>query len=419
MTGNVDLSGYSSDRYFSRAWRLVTQQKGWWKTILLMGVALLVPIAGPLAVLGYQLEWARLLAWDVNEPINNGEVHVGKLIGSGWRGFLAMLGWGILDALIGNVLSEVPGLGGLLDLVWTICGIFISMMVMVAAIRATIYQKVGAGYAAKNLWEMLRRDPVGLVRVWFISFVASIIESIIAFMVLFVSIISVLPNMLDSIETLYYYGDMMSQREAAFYVFDLIGTFFGGVWPSLLLLLVITLFLAALVATLTFAALALWMRQFDVPSWGKSSDPLPASRVEDAAEKDYDAEPEVPVAPVAVAPATPEASEDEPVVEVVAEEAAGEVPAAPVEETPETAETTEPPIPGEETAEDEPEAEPVDVEVIAPARAEDPAPADETDEVPTDEPDEVLDIDAETSGDDDPASDDGDPASSDEEESAE
>ena len=380
MAGNIDVSGFSSDRYFARAWRLVTQEKGWWKPIFLMAVAVLVPIVGPLAVLGYQLEWARLLAWDVNEPMRRHDIHVGALIVSGWRGFVAMLGWGIANAIVGSVLSAVPGLGGLLDLAWTICGIFISMMIMVAAIRATIYQKIGAGYSAKNLWKMAKRDMGGLARVWLIDFVASIIGGIVAIVILVGSAISAIPNIAYSANMLYNYGSVMSQRELAFYTFDLLGNLFGSIWPALLLLVFIGLFLGTLVTTITFAALALWMRQFDVPAWGKSADPLPGSDFGDAAEKDD----EVPVAPVAPA--------DGPAAEEKAPEAPVEPPVSPED--------------GEKTAVLGDTAE-VETEVIAPARHQESAPA------------EVFDNDAETSDDADPAKTNDDAASSDEEETQE
>ena len=397
MASNIDVSGFSSDRYFSRAWHLVTQEKGWWKPVLLMAVAVLVPIVGPLAVLGYQLEWARLLAWDVNEPMRRHDIHVGELIASGWRGFVAMLGWGIANALISGLLSGVPGLGSLLELAWAVCGIFISMMIMVAAIRATIYQKIGAGYSAKNLWEMAKRDMGGLARVWLIGFVASIIQAVVGFVFFFAASVSALPSIVEDVTILYDYGSMMTERQVAFYAFDLLGSFLGSVWPAILLIILFVLFTGVLVTCLTFAGLAMWMRQFDVPAWGKSSDPLPTSAVEDAAEKDD----EVPVAPVAPAAPAPESA---------VEEKAPEVPVTdePVEVVP--------PIPGdepeiEEDDEEDEDAEKTEVldaevetEVIAPARAEE-------SKAP-----EVIDNDAVTSDDETPAETNDDPASGDEEE---
>ncbi len=408
MASDLDVSGFRSDRYFSRAWHLVTQEKGWWKSILLMGVALLVPIVGPLAVLGYQLEWARLLAWDVNEPMRRHDIHVGELIASGWRGFVAMLGWAIIQGLIDNALSEIPGIGGLLSLVWAICGIFISMMIMVAAIRATIYQKIGAGYSAKNLWEMGKRDLGGLARVWLISFVAELIQSIVCIAIFFVSAVAALPSILDDASVLYNYGSMMSERELAFYTFDLVGTFLGGIWPALLLIIAIVLFCGVLVCCLTFAGLALWMRQFDVAAWGKSSDPLPVSVVHDEAEKDT----EIPVAPASPEPVEEKAPEAPVVTEV-------DEPATPVDAAPEAAVAEEPaeqpaeeelvpPIPGEQSIDDEADtaefAEETATEVIAPAR-----PAASAEE-------EFFDNDAATPDDEDLAEKNDDPASSDEEE---
>ncbi len=305
MAADIDVSGFSRDRYFARAWRLMTQEKGWWKPILLMCVALLVPIVGPLAVLGYQLEWARLLAWDVNDPMRRRGIRIGSLIVSGWRGFLAILGWGIVYVLIDSRISEVPGIGGVLDLAWKICGIFITMMIMVAAIRATIYQNAGAGYNVKNLWEMARRDLGGLARVWVIGFTAAVIEAVVSAAILSVGLVSMISSIAYDVNILYTCGSTMPIRELVYYVLDLIDIVFNGLWPSLFVLSIITLVLSTVTVTLTFAALALWMRQFDLPSWGKSSDPLPASVVESETKKEEGAPaaPALPVAPERAAPA--------------------------------------------------------------------------------------------------------------------
>ena len=41
--------------YYGRSWRLLTRDKGWIKVLLVMAIATVVPIAGPLGVLGYAL----------------------------------------------------------------------------------------------------------------------------------------------------------------------------------------------------------------------------------------------------------------------------------------------------------------------------------------------------------------------------
>lgn len=50
------------DRYFSKSWAMLTKEQGWIKPLLVLTVATLVPVAGPLAVSGYILDWARLTA---------------------------------------------------------------------------------------------------------------------------------------------------------------------------------------------------------------------------------------------------------------------------------------------------------------------------------------------------------------------
>ena len=352
MAKNIDVSGFSSDRYFARAWRLVTQKKGWWKPILIMCVALLVPIVGPLAVLGYQLEWARQLAWDVNDPMPRRGFRVRSLIVSGWRGFLAVLGWGIAYVLIDSRISDVPGIGGVLDLAWKICGIFITMMIMVAAIRATIYQSASAGYSVKNLWEMARRDLGGLARVWAIGFTATVIETVISVVILLVGLASMISGIVYDVNILYTSGATLPIRELTYYIFDLIDILLNGLWPSLMVVSVIALLMGTVSTTLTFAALALWMRQFDIPAWGKSADPLPESVVQDVAKKG-NGTPAAPVLPVA-----PAQLAEESVVDAAAdgekEQAAGAEPEA------------EPELETEPEPEAEPEPAPVEGEATAP-----------------------------------------------------
>lgn len=81
-------------RYFSCSWHLLTRQKGWIKPILILAIALLVPVAGPLALSGYALEWARLSAWGVDASPKQRGVCVGECIASGWRAFVVGLVWG-------------------------------------------------------------------------------------------------------------------------------------------------------------------------------------------------------------------------------------------------------------------------------------------------------------------------------------
>ena len=139
--------GFERGRYFSRAWSLLTREKGWWKPVAVCAAADLVPVAGPLGVLGYRLEWARLVAWGADVSPKRHGVRVGSCISSGWRGFLVLLVWNLVMGVIGGVCGALPLIGGLLGTLWTICCLYLGMVVSVAALRATIYQKAGAGFS--------------------------------------------------------------------------------------------------------------------------------------------------------------------------------------------------------------------------------------------------------------------------------
>lgn len=60
---------FINSSYYQRAWRMLTSQKGWGKTIMLIILALIVPLVGVLGVMGYCLERARMIAWGMqNAP---------------------------------------------------------------------------------------------------------------------------------------------------------------------------------------------------------------------------------------------------------------------------------------------------------------------------------------------------------------
>lgn len=86
-----------------------------------------------------------------------------------------------------------PVCGDFLGTVWGIVLIFIDVVILAAAVRATIYQSFKAGYRVKTLWTMVSRDPWGLARIWLIEFVISVIEKVVAFLVLLPSLLGTIP----------------------------------------------------------------------------------------------------------------------------------------------------------------------------------------------------------------------------------
>lgn len=379
--------GFERGRYFSRAWSLLTREKGWWKPVAVCAAADLVPVAGPLGVLGYKLEWARLVAWGADVSPKCHGVRVGSCISSGWRGFLVLLVWSLVMGVIGGVCGALPLIGGLLSTLWTICCLYLGMVVSVATLRATIYQKAGAGFSWKNLVELGRRDPSGLFSILGWEMLCYLVIALVSGIVLSVTALGAMPRIISLASELGYYNSGLSPYgDLEYYVTQLAMELFfyviAAFGPTLIVLALIALVLRNGISMVVYAALGLWIRQFDVANWGRSEEPLPSTAF--AGEKVTDAAPPVAPATVADAPAEAPVRPAEPAVPVAEPEPAAVEPepaAAPAE--PEEPTASEP-----EYAPDGSEV--IGVEPIAKAASEqnEPAgegPADEESDAPAQE----------------------------------
>lgn len=338
--------GFERGRYFSRAWSLLTREKGWWKPVAVCAAADLVPVAGPLGVLGYKLEWARLVAWGADVSPKRHGVRVGSCISSGWRGFLVLLVWSLVMGVIGGVCGALPLIGGLLSTLWTICCLYLGMVVSVATLRATIYQKAGAGFSWKNLVELGRRDPSGLLSILGWEILCYLVLSVVVGLVLSVTAIGALPRIFSLVSDFGYYGSSLygygygyNDYYTAQIALELVAYVISAFGPTLIVLGLLSLFFHMGVSMVSYGALGLWIRQFDVPNWGRSEEPLPPTAFGGEGVTAA-AAPVAPVAPVTppapVTPAAPAAPAEPvtpaaPVADVPVPAPAPTSPSAPVE----------------------------------------------------------------------------------------
>ncbi len=284
MTDVTNLGGYEDGRYFGRAWALLTQQKGWWKPVLICAVAMLVPIVGPLAVFGYGLEWARRIAWGSTEAPSR-KVKVGNLIQSGWRGFVAALGWGIAAVVVARALDSVPAVGGLLSFAWDVFGIFLEMLILVASVRATIYQNFAAGYRAKTLWQMGARDPWGLVRIWLIRLVAIVAVVLVSLFILIPALFAIAPRLYDLADYAYTMSYYATKSQAVDLALEIVLYVLGSLASAFVAIAAVALVTASFMNLVVSCCIGLWLRQFNVPAWGRDEDPLPEGVVGRVSEK--------------------------------------------------------------------------------------------------------------------------------------
>ena len=344
-------------RYFSDSWHLLTRQKGWIKPILVLAIALLVPVAGPLALSGYALEWARLSAWGVDASPKQRGVRVGECVASGWRAFVVGLVWTIAFVLASMIVTGVlqalfGGWGESLgEMLTVICGFLFSLIVLVAGLRAAIYTKIRAGLNPACVFEMVGRDAGGLFKIIGIPLVTALIVGavmLVGYVVLFVVIMGDVAG---------YIGYLTYDSSSAL-LFQLIRGVLGKTLPTLVVLWYVGAVVSVASTLLEVNAIGLWMRQFDVPVWGGPSDPLPApsgglpaasNPVPPVTNAPTDSA--VPTTPV-VAPVTPS-----PIV-APAPAAAPESTAAPVESTADVPQDTSSVAPAPEHAPQAPEPEP-------------------------------------------------------------
>lgn len=274
MALKVNCDGFQRDRYFARSWALITQDQGWIKPVLLLTLAQLVPILGPLGVSGYVVEWARLLAWNVNAAPKQRGVNIGSCISSGWRTFVVYLGWGCLIFFALIILGVVPLIGGLLAFAGTIFCFYLEQLLRVAALRASIYQKLGAGYNGARIWEMGARDVEGLLRILGIDLVGNLIIGLIFAIVGTIVVVAMVPAVVafaNNFEVLYTAG---AQNELYALIDKIVGVF-ASFAPAFVIVSLVSSFLSTLLNMIVMGAMGLWMRQFNVPAWGRSEDPLP------------------------------------------------------------------------------------------------------------------------------------------------
>lgn len=374
MADDTELEGFKSTRYFSRSWALLTKDRGWIKPVLLMTLALLVPIVGCLGVVGYIAEWARLTAWGVNAAPKQRGVRVGECIVSGFRAAIVYIVWSFCIGLIAGIAAAIPLLGGLAAFAWWLFSIFLSVVVMVAVLRATIYQKIRAGLRVKTIWQMASHDTSGLVRIVGIEIVGGVIIGAICTVVLITCFVNLLPQIFYLASYLDQYQAILSTDMQAVLALQLLGSILASVGPAFIIVYLLCGFVGVVLSMLVATAVALWMRQFDVASWGREEDPLVI--MGSAASNEGDDAPVSPGVPGAVAAAAAAAAatvanavekDEGPAIEDAPEGASEEEPKVEVVEVETIAVAPEDPAPAE------PEAEPEAVEEPEPEPAPEPA----------------------------------------------
>lgn len=260
--------------YISRSWDMLTRDKGWIKVILLLALASFVPFVGLIGLVGYGLEWARLTAWGIDSSPKQRGVRIGECLASGWRAlvvtfvwmFVWMLAVGIVNSIADVLLPDA--LASLIGSLLVLAQLFYILVVYVAVLRAAIYTKISAGLNPSRVLEMVKRAPGDLFFFVLIPIVGGLIVSAIWIFFMLLGGVSVLPEIIKMARAATgSFDDAMFIRHLT--------AMLRIVMPIAAIAGYLSAVVNAATSLLSYNAVGLWMRQFDVARWGGPSDPLP------------------------------------------------------------------------------------------------------------------------------------------------
>ena len=289
------------DLSFSASWKMMTRDKGWLKPILVLTLIGWIPILGQIAILGYGFEWARLTAWGVDAAPKQRGVDYGKILTTGGRAFVISLAvnvvLGILESLIFGVemgalglfgssnsvlgnfaVAGALGTSGAAAIFFEIVNMLVSTFIMVAVMRATIYDDFSAAWRIDRLFQMISDDLGGFLRVYVISLIAGLVKWLYSLILGFVATIVVMGGAVGVMA--YGYGTGLMGHGAERMLINALLNMGPAVLLLVVVLGVLAMFLGGVISTamqlVTINATGQWFTRFDLARWGVSSAPLPA-----------------------------------------------------------------------------------------------------------------------------------------------
>lgn len=257
--------------YVKEAWKIITREKSWKKTIISLVIIQMIPIFGWLYVKGYAAEWGGLVLWGhqekPNADKNKKRYTTGHFFGLGFKIIIVNIVYLICITLIINLISNIlsvfsPSLSSAVQNFLSFVARYLLIPFLVfMALRITVYRKISAGFNIKFMHRLLRSDFKGF---------------------LFASIPTLVFFVLGGLHSLIVYP--IAQAESIKILAQIEGTYsqvvltqaamdaFRGLALLALVSYVIFLAISAVFEIIQTLATAVWMKKFNVASWGEPSD---------------------------------------------------------------------------------------------------------------------------------------------------
>lgn len=282
--------------YFSRSWSAFRSTEGWFGKICVLALIALIPIFGPLVVSGYLLGWARDAAWGMDNPLPRSVFgnEDGRLYRRGFFALLISLAMGIavfavlfvcmslfglaagifstfFDGAYGARFLAIPAMMGSFGIGAVSLVVFFAaqFFIWVGLMRMSIYDTLSAGFQIGQIWSMIRRDPVGLLKIFLYQLVTSLLIGVV------LAVIWTVLVFVGMVVAMVFVGAADLSGMAA-YGLDGIAVM-GAIAAVLLFFAVVyaSLALGVVLQALVYRSLGYWTAQFNVAAWGSQYDPLP------------------------------------------------------------------------------------------------------------------------------------------------
>ena len=146
-----------------------------------------------------------------------------------------------------------------------------------AALRATIYQKIVAGLRVPTVWQMVRSDVGGLMRILGMQIAAAAVLWLASAVFVLLALVNVVPQLIYFADYVAEFDAIMSASTRMAVFFQMIVTMLTTMGPWMVVLSVVSGICGIVMMMLGYTATGLWMRQFNVAAWGRDEDPLPGS----------------------------------------------------------------------------------------------------------------------------------------------
>lgn len=265
--------------YYRAAWNDIKNTPGWFGKLCLLALVYCIPIFGWIVNRGYQLTWAREIAWNLNRPM---PAHIfgnedGKLYRRGWFALVIELVMAIVPCVIyflaiaanGGTADNWNVPAAILMVVYVLSLFAFALAALVGDMRMAIYDRLSAGLGFKQIWKMMKHDANGMFRILGMGLLLMLIFGLIFAAITFVVVL---------------FGFMVAGAAGAFSMGGGLSIGFAEMMfaslltvmaPVVIALVYFSIVASVFVDTVIIRATGYWTRNFQVDRWGDKDAPLP------------------------------------------------------------------------------------------------------------------------------------------------